>query len=331
MLIKINTMTRIFASFISLLLLLTVVSGQEGASVNRGKAPDAAAAPQKQEEEKDTVVRYKRMRGFRLGLDFSRVGASFIYADRMELGVVSDFEVKDRWYWVGELGLAQVDVFKAGWSYAGSGLYIKSGMNYNFLQPDNPDYHDAATIGFRLAGSTFSQQMSNISLGDGYWGTSVLEHIPSKGVSAYWLEAVVGAKAELSKNVFIGGDIGLRFKISDSSKEVTPYYIPGFGKGGKSLSPAFSYYVLYLFPPTDPAARATQKKKLQQQKEQARKKEADLKAQDKAIREQRKEERNLLRMEKRGIVPLPEAPADSVPAAPKTAPPASRTAPPAAR
>lgn len=324
MLIKINAMTRIFTSFISLLLLLTVVSGQEGGSGNRPKSPEDGAVARKQGEEKDTVVRYKRMKGFRLGLDFSRVGASFIYADRMELGMVADFEVKDRWYWVGELGLSQVDVFKAGWSYAGSGLYLKSGMNYNFLQPDNPDYHDAATIGFRVAGSTFSQQMSSISLGDGYWGTSVLEHIPSKGVNAFWVEAVVGAKAELSKNVYIGGDVGLRFKLFDSSKEVTPYHIPGFGKGGKMLAPAFSYYVLYLFPPSDPAARAAQKKKTQQQKEQARKKEADLKAQDKAMRQQRKEERNLLRMEKRGIVPIPEAPADSLPAAPKAAPAAAK-------
>lgn len=318
-------MRKIYACFISLFITLTWMSGQEAPARTRAAADASKPAAEKSVEVEDTVIRYKRMRGFRLGLDFSRVGASFIYGDRMELGVVSDFEVKDRWYWVGELGLSQVDVFKAGWSYAGSGLYVKSGFNYNFLQPDNPDYHDAATIGFRLAGSTFSQEMSNISLGDGYWGTSVIEHIPSKGVTVGWVEAVIGAKAELSKNVYIGGDIGLRFKLFDSSNEVTPYHIPGYGKGHKSLTPAFSYYVLYLFPPSDPAAKAAQQRKLQQQKEQARKKELDLKAQDKALREQRRVQRNLIRMESKGVVPVPEVVADSLKRAPK-APPAANTA-----
>ena len=272
-------MEKIYVFFISLFLLLPAVAyGTEN------PVPEGEDKSEKQVAEKDTVVRYKRMRGFRLGLDFSRVASSFIYGDRMELGISSDFEIKDRWYWTGEMGIAQVDEFQSSWTYSGSGFYLKNGLNYNFIQPNNPDYKDAAILGARIAGSTFSQQMTKISLGDGYWNTSVIENIPKQNASALWLELLVGARAEMSKNIFIGGDVGIKFKVMDSSSDMTPYYIPGYGKGHLDIVPAFNYYILYLFPPKDPKVRMQEKENAKKQRETAREKEKNLRQQEKDAR-----------------------------------------------
>ena len=300
-------MGKIYVFFISLFLLLPVVAPGAEISVpvvmyrseivlpegeeNEKEKDKNKDKPAKKAAEEDTVVRYKRMRGFRMGLDFSRVASSFIYGDRMELGISSDFEIKDRWYWTGEIGITQVDKFQSNWTYSGSGFYLKNGINYNFIQPNNPDYKDAAILGARIAGATFSQEMTKISLGDGYWNTSVIENIPKQNASALWLELLVGARAEMSKNIFIGGDVGIKLKFIDSSSDVTPYYIPGYGKGHLGMVPAFNYYILYLFPPKDPKVRMQEKANAKKQRETARENEKKLRQQEKDIREARREAR----------------------------------------
>src|SRR5690606_27421490 len=109
-------------------------------------------------------------------------------------------------------------------------------------------------IGFRAASSTFKQQVNEYKIynPNQFWEEGELfganpDILGEKsGLSASWLELVLGLKAELFNNLYLGGSIRLYYLISDKAADNFPnLYIPGFNKvtDGSKFGVGYNYTV----------------------------------------------------------------------------------------
>ncbi|MFZ9032257.1 MAG: DUF6048 family protein, partial [Robiginitalea sp.] len=71
------------------------------------------------------------------------------------------------------------------------------------------------------------------------------------GLNASWLELLLGVKAELIANFYMGVSIRLGVLITDKESEVLPnIWIPGFNRktDGSRFGVGFNYTLTYLLP-----------------------------------------------------------------------------------
>lgn len=209
---------------------------------------------------KDTVV-YKDPYGLRVGADISKLVLSFVDEDYTGLELVGDYRLTRKLYLAAEIGnetkkqdenLNNTILY----DYETSGSYIKAGVDMN-TYTNWYGMNNAITIGGRYAVASFSQTLNNYSL----YETNQFfnpEFLPGEnpnrefsGLSASWLEFVVGTKVELFANIFVGMSARLGFLITNSEDEQFPnLWIPGFNKvtDGSNFGVNYNYSISYFIP-----------------------------------------------------------------------------------
>lgn len=207
---------------------------------------------------KDTVV-YKQAYGLRIGVDLSRPTISFFEPEYTGLEFVGDYRLSQKYFATAEIGnekrSRQEDLF----NFTTSGSYIKLGLDYNtyanWYGEQNLIY-----IGGRYAFSTFSQTLNNYQIfnSNRYWnpdsfapGANGSEEF--KGLSAHWLEFVLGIKAELFANIYLGGSVRMGFLIDPLNKQPENFknlFIPGFNKvtDGSNFGIGYNFSISYFLP-----------------------------------------------------------------------------------
>lgn len=123
--------------------------------------------------------------------------------------------------------------------------YFRIGMNYNFLFKKNPDYQFYA--GVRYGFSSFSYELKNVTMAPGYWGEPTTFDIPSQSSTVGYLELTCGLKVRIYKNFYMGWALRYHSILHESKNEYgKPWYIPGYGSRGSSVTGAFS--LMYTIP-----------------------------------------------------------------------------------
>lgn len=131
--------------------------------------------------------------------------------------------------------------------------YFRLGCDYNFLFNSNSDYK--FFVGLRYGFAPFKWEVSDITLNSGYWGDSTPLAIPSQSSTAGWMEVCLGLQVRLGGNISAGWTLRYH-SILHESKTVhgEPWYIPGYGTRGKSLTGSFTVtYTLPIQRKTPPA------------------------------------------------------------------------------
>lgn len=119
-------------------------------------------------------------------------------------------------------------------------LYLKAGMNYNFLYKSNPDYQ--VFVGLRAGFSAFSYHIDDITLSSSYWNQEATFNISDQRLTAFWGEAVAGLKVKIYRNISLGWDLRYRFKFHFSQPSNSqPWFVPGYG-ASSPLRLCFSIY-----------------------------------------------------------------------------------------
>lgn len=218
-------------------------------------------------ERKDTTV-YKQPYGFRGGVDLSRPLISFLEDDYTGIEFVGDYRLSQNLYLAGELGNekktigtplgAEIDSEDGDlYNFTASGSYLKLGIDYNtygnWYGEQNMIY-----VGARYAFSTFSQTLNEYKIfdTDRYWSPDDFaqgsEQIGEfSGLSASWLEFVVGVKAEMFKNLYFGASARLGFLVTNKNPDnFSNLFIPGFNKvtDGSRFGVGYNYSISYLIP-----------------------------------------------------------------------------------
>ncbi len=204
----------------------------------------------------DTVV-HKQPYGLRIGVDLSRLTIAAFEEEYTGLEFVGDFRLSQKYWLAAELGNEKRTRQEDLYNYTASGSYIKLGMDYNtygnWYGEQNLIY-----VGGRYAFSTFSQTLNNYQIFDSnrYWspdgfteGSSGSQEFSS--LNASWLEFVLGIKAELFANIYLGGSVRMAFLISEKKPEnFQNLFIPGFNKvtDGSKFGIGYNFSISYFLP-----------------------------------------------------------------------------------
>jgi len=187
--------------------------------------------------------------GLRLGLDLSRFVMDYLQPDRRDFGFSADLQMDQNLFVAGEGGWGSASIRNTPLlDYKESGYFWKIGADYNLLPHDQPGENNIIYGGLRIGHASFSQSASGFQITDGYWG-NVNGSLPLRRESATWLELVAGIKIEALKNFFIGWSLRERILFKGMVDPVlTPYVIPGFGKGSAASAFDVDYSIYYRIP-----------------------------------------------------------------------------------
>lgn len=219
---------------------------------------------------KDTVT-YKQPYGLRAGIDMSRILVSSLEDNYTGLEIVGDYRLTQNLYLAAEVGNEKKTIgINLGneveslegqlYNFTASGSYLKAGIDYNTYGNWYGE-QNMIFVGGRLAYSRFSQTVNDYKIFDTsrYWNpddfapgsTSELEF---DGLGAFWLEFVVGIKAEMVKNLYFGASVRLGYlfgpPLTTEPDNFQNQFIPGFNKvtEGSNFGVGYNYSITYLIP-----------------------------------------------------------------------------------
>ena len=190
-----------------------------------------------------------RTYGLRLGVDLSRLVMPYLQPNRKDMEFSADMEIRNNLFGVLEGGWNKSKIDNGPkFQYQSSGYFGRIGIDYNLLTHDYIQENNLAYVGFRLGHAQFQQQASHYQLLDPYWG-NVNGSVPLHSLQASWLEFVAGLKVEALKHFFLGWSIRARILLNNQVDPIlTPYVIPGYGKGAVKGEFDVNYSIYYLIP-----------------------------------------------------------------------------------
>ena len=137
------------------------------------------------------------------------------------------------------------------------GSYIKAGIDYNTYE-NWYGMNNSILVGARYAFSTFKTDLNSYNYfnSNRYWNPEGFLPGPDapqtlEGLSASWLEVLLGIKAELFANIYMSASVRLGMLITRTESETMPHlWIPGFNRvtDGSRFGTSFNYTISYLIP-----------------------------------------------------------------------------------
>jgi len=195
------------------------------------------------------TIRYpiNDMKGIRVGVDFSKLILPIIYkGERIGFEATADIHIKENIFAAAEAGWLNVNLDREDFHYRENGMYGKLGVDYNLLKSRRPNSNDIVYAGARYALSVFSHQADRVVVPGHFWPDGTAGSIPKTMINAHWLELLLGVKAEVLKDLYVGMTFRLKFRIvSPKDDHSTPYLIPGYGNGDSGFALGINYYVSY--------------------------------------------------------------------------------------
>ncbi len=202
-------------------------------------------------QKKQDTAAYKDRYGLRLGIDLFRPTLALFDKNQGGFEILGDYRVTERFYAAGEIGYANYSGTEDYFKYTTDGSYIKLGVDFNAYK-NWIGMENMIFVGFRYAFSTFNQTVDNYTINaDPYLPLQqVTPSLNYTGLNATWAEFLIGIKAEILHNVFLGfafsGGKIISNKQPDNFKNL---YIPGFNRVYINENGfTFKYTLSYLIP-----------------------------------------------------------------------------------
>lgn len=203
---------------------------------------------------RDTLI-YKQKYGLRLGADIGKLARTFIDDNYTGFELMGDYRLTKRIYLAGEIGNEERTIDDEVLNNTTKGSYFKGGIDLNFYR-NWLDMENMIYIGFRGGASTFSQTLNSYNIynvNNQYWNQqfSVEEGTEFEGLTAFWVEVMIGLKAELFNNFFAGINVQLKGLITETAPDnFENLYIPGFNRTYDSgrFGTGFGFNLSYLVP-----------------------------------------------------------------------------------
>jgi len=228
-----------FTSIFAVFLLFSVSVNAQNDSIQKAK--------------KDSIKHIQKY-GLRIGGDLSKLIRTALDDDYKGFEIMADFRLTKRWYIAGEIGTEERTLSNDYINSTASGTYFKAGIDYN-AYTNWYGMHNMIYGGLRVGASTFSQTRNSFRVfsQNQYWQPQFTSNEPEKfnGLSALWVELIIGIKAEVLPNLYVGINAQLKNMISqDQPENFENLYIPGFNRtydsGGFGVG--YGYNISYLIP-----------------------------------------------------------------------------------
>ena len=200
----------------------------------------------------DTIP-VKTTYGIKFGIDLSKQIRMLTEPDYKGLVFTGDYRILDRLFLAAEFGSEEKKTSNEVLDFDTDGTFLKLGVNYNIYN-NQKGLNNEIYVGFRYGLGKFSHKLNSYTIYnlDQYWNQNFVNNSSDfTNLNASWLEFVLGFKAEIINNIFIGLDLRLNRLISqDKPTNFSNLYIPGFNKvlEENNFGVGVSYSVYYQIP-----------------------------------------------------------------------------------
>ncbi|MBT3442084.1 MAG: outer membrane beta-barrel protein [Flavobacteriaceae bacterium] len=200
----------------------------------------------------DTIP-IKTTYGIKFGIDLSKQIRMLTEPDYKGLVFTGDYRILDRLFLAAEFGSEEKKTSNEVLDFDTDGTFLKLGVNYNIYN-NQKGLNNEIYVGFRYGLGKFSHKLNSYTIYnlDQYWNQNFVNNSSSfTDLNASWLEFVLGFKAEIINNIFMGLDLRLNRLISqDKPTNFSNLYIPGFNKvlEENNFGVGVSYSVYYQIP-----------------------------------------------------------------------------------
>jgi hypothetical protein len=234
---------RLFFTLI-LIVQFCMVRGQsrpspaDSAKAAVGKTDSAALKPAK--EPKPPYIHQ-----FRVGFDISRIPFNIMYPSRQGYEIQADYALRGKLYLAAETGFGKGKIDYDNLKYTTTGYFFRVGVDNSFLDRLSPRDFDMAFVGIRYGMGIGKRNDAEYSV-PSIFGPPATGSVPAQSFVVHWGELVAGIKVELWKGIFAGWNFRAKFLLNSGVfKELSPNYIPGYGKGDKSTAFDFNFNFSY--------------------------------------------------------------------------------------
>lgn len=149
-----------------------------------------------------------------------------------------------KYFVVFNYGAEFFDFQKDTYDYSSDGIYWRIGADINMIPRD--EFGSLMYFGLRYSGSTLTEKMTG-KVFDKQWGTTYFTSL-NGNVNARWIEIVVGMRAKIWKELFVGYTLRLKTSLRLSGdQELETYRIPGYGLASESTFWGLNYYISWRF------------------------------------------------------------------------------------
>ena len=221
-----------------------------------------------QNKKTDSIQAKIEKYGVRFGADISKLVQSFYDKNFKGIEFVGDYRVTKNYYLAGELGNENTTVEDSRLSFTTQGTYLKVGFDYNSYE-NWLDMRNMIYLGMRYGASTFSQTLNSYTI---YNTSTYFPEAPTvisgekyNGLTSQWIEVVLGLKAEVLKNIYLGFSVRANRLLTNTKPDnFDNLYIPGFNRTfNGDFGVGFNYTVSYFLPlyKTKSTAKTGPKKK----------------------------------------------------------------------
>jgi len=198
-------------------------------------------------------TRYAQKYGLRLGGDLSKIAKTVIDDDYTGFEINADYRFSKNLFIAGEIGTEEKTTSSTYLNATAKGSYFKGGIDYNmyknWLNMENMIY-----AGFRVGASTFSQTINSYTIyttNQNWPQATITDATKHSGLNAIWAELILGLKAELISNLYMGFNVQLKSRVTEKEPDnFENLFIPGFGRTYDSgrFGIGFGYNISYLVP-----------------------------------------------------------------------------------
>lgn len=199
-------------------------------------------------------IKIKEKYGLRLGADIGKLIRSYVDDTYSGFEVSGDFRLKKKLYIAGEIGIEEKKDDNNYLNITTKGTYLKAGIDYNMYQ-NWLDMDNMIYSGFRIGASAFNHTLHDYQIYNTsqYWQSPLTPNQPQEfnDLTAIWVELILGIKAELFSNLFLGINVQLKGLVSQTEPEnFTNIYIPGFNKtfDNSKIGVGYGYTISYRIP-----------------------------------------------------------------------------------
>lgn len=200
-----------------------------------------------QDEEIYVPVKEKepiKLKGITLGANIGRFADYIFKPERESYEGSLSINLSNKYFGVIEGGYSEIDLVHNKYNYISYGSFARIGIESNMLKKYPSDF---LGIGLKLGRAEFRHQATNVLINAPRWESNI--NIPKLEYITYWVEASLGVKGEVFKNVYLGWSGIVRVKVSGGEdSNFLIYDIPGFGNGTKTINLGINYYIYYQIP-----------------------------------------------------------------------------------
>lgn len=199
-------------------------------------------------------IKFKDNYGLRLGADVGKIIRSYLDDGYSGFEISGDFRIKKNLYVAAEIGIEEKSDVTDYLDIDTKGTYLKAGIDYNMYQ-NWLDMDNMIYSGFRVGASSFNHTLNHYKVytTNQYWQTphSTNQSQEFNDLAAIWVELILGIKAELFNNLYIGVNVQLKGLINQTDPtNFTNIYIPGFNKtfDSSKIGVGYGYTISYRIP-----------------------------------------------------------------------------------